>query len=117
MWIAVGAWFLLPESWINPVWYAAKYGVDLNQVHTSDKPSNCEWSRSPLGIKGCHYDRVVNSYSATGDLIAVDAAVPTHSHDRAGKPIISYDGGKTWKWVEPATTIKRVDVDWVKVTE
>jgi hypothetical protein len=34
-----------------------------------------------------------------------------------GGPIVSFDGGKTWKWETPTTTIKKVSVQWVKVME
>jgi hypothetical protein len=121
--LGVLLWIFLPESWTNPLWYGLKYSVEgfslanLAEVHTSDKPSDCDWGRAPLGAKGCHYDRVVTAYNAAGDLIAVDAAMPKRAHNKDGKPIISYDGGKTWKLVGPATIIKKVDVDWLKVTE
>jgi hypothetical protein len=122
-WGVVLLWIFLPESWINPLWYGLKYSVDgfnlanLAGVHTSDKPSDCDWTFAPLGRKGCHYDRVVTAYNAAGDLIAVDAAMPKRGHNKDGQSIISYDGGKTWKLLGPATIIKKVDVDWLKVTE
>jgi hypothetical protein len=117
--IGIGLWIFLPDSWINPLWYSLKYSVDSNRVkvHTNDKPSNCDWTYAPLGNKGCQYDRVVTAYNAARDVKAVDATMPKRSRDKDGKPIISYDGGKTWKWLGPATIIKKVDVDWLKATE
>jgi hypothetical protein len=42
-------WLVLPDSWTNGVWYGAKYRVAFNQVKTSNKPSDCDWTRAPLG--------------------------------------------------------------------
>jgi hypothetical protein len=54
-WFAVIAWFVLPERWTNTYWYAVKYGVFPVDVTIADKPGDCDWTRSPLGNKGCHY--------------------------------------------------------------
>jgi hypothetical protein len=39
-------WWALPYSWTNALWYGLKYKVALSQVHTSDKPSDCDWGRA-----------------------------------------------------------------------
>jgi hypothetical protein len=108
----------VPDStWVNAIWYGIKYQVAFTQVQTNDKPSDCDWTHSPLGNKGCHYKAAVSSYNDAGELIAVDDAMPKHAHSKNGEPIVSYDGGKTWNWDTPATRIKNVIVAWVKVSE
>jgi hypothetical protein len=115
-------WFFLSNnSWNNAIWYGVKYEVSFDQVHTSDKPSDCDWSRAPLGGKGCYYKTNVGAYNAVGNLVAGDNA-PKYGNDvRTGKPIISYDDGKTWSWsyadATPDRKVKTVRVEWVKVTE
>src|SRR5260370_4086128 len=97
--VAVGffAWVFMPDSWTNAIWYGVKYKVSFSDVHTSNKPSNCDWSYATLGKKGCYYKAVVSALNAAGDLVGGDGA-PKYSKDKTGKSIISYDDGKTWKW-------------------
>jgi hypothetical protein len=118
--LGVAVYVFVPGSWINALWYGVQYKVAFSEVHTSNKPSDCDWSRAPLGNKGCHYKAVVGAYNAAGDLVAGDYA-PKYGKDiRTGDPIISYDGGKTWRWssvADPDLTVKAVRVEWVKETE
>jgi hypothetical protein len=115
------AWFLVPESWTNGVWYGVRYGVNYDQVHTSDKPSDCDWSRSPLGNKGCRFKRIVKAYNKAGEVVGGDDAPRYSLDDNMGKPIVSYDQGKTWAWwpapFTPDPKIKTVEVRWIKVTD
>ena len=116
--VGVG-WFFGPYSWTNAVWYAAEYKVGLDQVHTNDKPSDCDWSRAPLGNKDCHYKSTVGAYNAAGVLVGGDDAPKYSREAKTNKPIISYDDGKTWDWIAAIfdLTIKTVRVGWVKVME
>jgi hypothetical protein len=115
------AWFFAPDSWTNAVWYTAKYSVNINQVHTSNKPTDCDWTRAPLGNKACHFKATVTAYNAEGFPVRGDGA-PKFGHDtKTGKPIVSYDNGNNWDWL-PAyagqdLTIKTVEVQWEKVTD
>jgi hypothetical protein len=105
------------SSWVNAIWYGLKYQVAVTQVHTNDKPSDCDWTHSPLGSKGCHYKSAVGTYNDAGGLIAADAAMPKHARSKDGDPTVSYDGGKNWQWDTSATKIKNVIVEWIKVSE
>lgn len=98
--LAVLAWVFMPDSWTNAIWYGVKYKISVDQVYTSNKPSDCDWGRAPLGKKGCYYKAVVGAFNAAGDLVGGDNA-PKYSISTTGKPIISYDDGKTW-WSGPS---------------
>jgi hypothetical protein len=117
------AWFILPARWTNPILYGLKYGVNADQVHWNDEPTDCDWDHAPLGSKGCHYKKTVSAYNADGRLVAGDDA-PKYGRDvKTGRPIISYDEGKTWTLMpEDAPnpvdlTAKRVEIGWTKVTD
>jgi hypothetical protein len=106
---------------INKAWYSLKYSVFPDAVHIDAQPSDCDFMHAPLGSKGCHYKAVVTAYNATGAVVGGDDA-PKYSHDtKTGKPIISYDNGKTWDWLTagdvPDPVIKSVIVTWVKATD
>jgi hypothetical protein len=116
-------WFILPNRWTDLIVYSTVYSVSTRQVHWNDKPTDCDWGHAPLGDKGCHYKKSVTAYNAAGNVVAGDDA-PTYGKDtKTGKPIISYDNGKTWTWLpEDAPTasdlqVKSVDIGWIKVTE
>jgi len=95
--LGVFAWVVMPDSWTNGIWYGVQYKVPFRDVHTSNKPSDCDWTYAPLGKKGCYYKAVVGAFNAAGDLVGGDN-VPQYGKDsKTGKPIISYDGGKTWR--------------------
>jgi hypothetical protein len=112
---------VLHASWTNAVWYAVRYQVSPGQVISHSKPTDCDWTRAPLGNKGYSYKATVNGYNAAGELVAGDNA-PKYSRDtNNGKPIISYDDGKTWTWFSgpapPDPKVKSVLALWEKVTE
>jgi hypothetical protein len=128
--IAVGllVWAFWPDSWTNTLnswtdtlWYAAEYKVSMDNVHTNKKPKDCDWMRAPLGDKGCHFKRIVAAFNASGEQVGGDDA-PKYSRDtKTGKPIVSYDNGKTWGWFPapeaPDLKVKNVEVRWTKVTD
>jgi len=111
----------MPDSWTNGIWYGAQYKVPFRDVHTSNKPSDCDWTYAPLGNKGCYYKAVVGAFNAAGDLVGGDNAPQYGKDSKTGKPIISYDGGNTWRWssadTPPDLRIKTVRVEWIKQTE
>ena len=124
--LGVIGWSLTPSKWIDPLWYATRYNISTDQVHRSNKPTDCDWGRAPLGEKGCHYEKTVAAYNAQGWLLDGDGA-PLFSHEaKTGKPIVSYDGGKTWDWpavdangnpVSVDLRVKTVEVAWRKIVE
>jgi hypothetical protein len=117
--LAVIIWFILPDSWTDPIWYSVEYSVNSAQVHWNPKPTDCDFIHAPLGDKGCHYKKTVTARNEAGYMVAGDDA-PRYSKDtNTGKPIISYDKGKTWDWFtgDPDSKIKTVEIDWTKITE
>ena len=122
--VALGlvVWWILPSRWTNPLLYSIEYGVSTSQVQWNDQPSDCDFSRAPLGYKGCHYKKSVSGFNAAGNIVSGDNA-PIYSHDKnTGKPIISNDSGKTWDWLPegtpfPDSKVTRVEIWWTKVEE
>jgi hypothetical protein len=97
-----------------------KFKVAVNQVHTDDKPSDCDWTRAPLGNKGCHFKAIVNTFNAAGESLGGDDAPKYRRDSKTGKAIVSYDRGKTWDSWEgpiPDMQVKSVEIWWDKVTE
>jgi hypothetical protein len=117
--LGVFAWILMPHSWTNAVWYGVKYKIPVDQVYTSNKPSDCDWTYAPLGNKGCYYKAVVSAFNAAGDLVGGDDAPKYGKDSKTGKPIISYDDGKTWGWsyADANLHVKTVRVEWIKINE
>lgn len=94
---------LFPES---PWAYALKYDTSSNHVHVLPKPTDCDFLHAPIGFKDCHYEKSVQVTRYSTDV-----------HSR--QPIVSYDGGKTWRFVPEGekTGPAEVDVGWVQVRE
>lgn len=121
--LGAGVYFAFSNySWSNSLWYSVQYGVGFSDVHTQAKPSDCDFISAPLGAKGCSYTAKVKVYNADGLLVAGENAPKPPklgSDTKTGKPIISYDDGKSWDWYSGgATTLnltpKSVTVYWVK---
>ena len=55
--LAVVVWWFLPDK----PHYAVLYSVDMNRVFVEPRPSDCDFSRAPIGDKGCHYEKVVTT--------------------------------------------------------
>jgi hypothetical protein len=51
---------------ISVVWYAAEYGVSTDRVYIDPEPTDCDFWRAPLGVKGCHYEKLVVGHHAEG---------------------------------------------------
>lgn len=115
IWIVSDVW---SSGWFNQGWYALRYGLPASEIHVDVRPQDCDFMHAPLGSKGCRYEAVVSAYNAAGDLVGGKGA-PQYGHDtKTGKPIVSWDEGKTWAWITtaeaPDQKIKSVNVSWVK---
>jgi hypothetical protein len=66
------------------LYYVLVYDVPEDQLTVTKKPYDCDWSTAPLGSKHCYYER---------KLLRARTAVNSE-----GKPIVSYDEGKTWNF-------------------
>jgi hypothetical protein len=101
-------WSLPGDIWHSKWRYAQAYNVAESDVYIQEKPHDCAFLAAPLGEKYCHHDRVV--------LITRWATSTT------GKPIASYDDGKTWNIFDPPagetvpklSTVKEVIINWEK---
>ena len=56
-----GAWGVLSDAWHSKARYSMQYNVDSDHVFVNDEPTDCNFMRAPLGTKGCHYDRIVQT--------------------------------------------------------
>ena len=105
-------------GWSNSLWYSVQYGVGFGDVQTDAKPDDCDFIRAPLGAKGCSYKAHVRVFNADGVAVAGENAPKYGSDTKTAKPIISYDGGKSWDWYIGATVPSpkptSVRVFWVK---
>jgi hypothetical protein len=54
--------------WVGPwaLWYAYKYHVPHDRVYIDPEPADCDFLHAPLGIKRCHYEKVVFAHLAEG---------------------------------------------------
>lgn len=68
-------WFGLYAIWglyhygPTAIFYALVSPVSLEHVHVTGKPGDCEWGYSPLGDKGCHYEKQILALDSTGALV------------------------------------------------
>ena len=112
-------WIVLPDSWTDKIKYSVEYSVDASQVHRSDRPTDCDFMRAPLGNKDCHYKKTVTAYNAAGYPVAGDDA-PKYAKNAYGNTIISYDEGKTWTVSDTPNLdlrIKTVEIGWTRVND
>ena len=106
---------------VNVAWYSLRYGLSPENVHVDAKPTDCDFLTAPLGIKGCSYKTSVRALNLAGAWVAGDGA-PKYGRDtKTGKPILSYDNGKSWNWLQeaniPDLKVDKVLVSWVKVKD
>ena len=85
------------------VTYALPYGMNYEQVTRENLPHDCDWLKSPLGDKECHYDAKIQTIITGNDRLS-------------GKPIYSDDDGKTWNPNDYGTK-PSVYVGWERVEE
>jgi hypothetical protein len=85
--------------------YAIEYNFPYSQVNLAKKPHDCDWSAAPFGNKNCHYEVTVLETTRT-------------STNAEGKPIYSYDGGKTWFLIGAEYSVKPgLRLGWKKVED
>ena len=108
-------WWLLPDD--STTKYTFQYDVAKNHVTIDPKPHNCDWDSAPLGSKHCHYEKLVMVLNSENQVVGgTGVAIGTST---TGKPIISFDGGKTWQ-INPAGNnlgARSVYVAWRKVED
>lgn len=73
--------YLFPDEW--RIKWAVRYVVAFSHITVEPRPTLCDWWRAPLGRKACHYERIDSKKIVT--------------LSTQGKPIVSYDDGKTWQ--------------------
>jgi hypothetical protein len=114
--VVLGAVFFLSyhDPWMNAAWYSMKYGVSYDDVHTDDRPKDCDFMRAPLGYKDCTYKAHVQVFNADGAQLFVDKAPKYGKDTKTDKQIVSYDDGKTWDWLNWDPKPKTVRVVWIK---
>jgi hypothetical protein len=120
LWVVAGIYVLdsvSSDPWFNSAWYSVEYRVGYGDVHTDARPKECDFLHAPLGDKGCSYKAHVQVFNADSVLVAGDNAPKYGNDSKTAKPIISYDGGKTWEWYNgaaiPDRKPKSVNVSWV----
>jgi hypothetical protein len=109
--VIFGVMFFWNDIWDSKWRNAIYFGVSQDQITIDKKLHDCEFLSAPLGSKHCHYDKVVQTV--------------TWTLSTKGKPIISYDGGKSWQPFDPAPGVKvptnpkvqSAYISWNKVTE
>jgi hypothetical protein len=80
-------WSVPSAIWHAKWRYAFTYGISSDKVTIAPHPHDCAFLSAPLGEKYCHYER---------DVMTVRWATSTE-----GKPIVSWDDGKTWNVFTP----------------
>ncbi len=123
IWLALLVW--IPDMWYSKTRYAWWYGVRTDQVTIEKKPTDCNFFRSPMGDKGCHYDRRINIVKADpnqwgGQSISNDSGNTwmQTAKNEYGIPLVSHDNGKTWSTDSvPAHTEPQVIIGWDRVDE
>jgi hypothetical protein len=105
-------------------WYELRYSDSVN-VTVQDKPQDCDYDFSPLGKKGCHYEKLVtvvttepNNWGGKEVFIGGEVILNTSKDIHTGLTITSVDLGKTWDVnTNYAVPQDHVDVDWVRRTD
>jgi|ERR1039458_3092699 hypothetical protein len=54
-----GLFWLFAPTLAEQSWYSFTNQVPRARVFVSQRPMDCDFSRAPIGSKGCHYDKVV----------------------------------------------------------
>jgi hypothetical protein len=77
---------IVVSAWNSKARFAFQYGANFSDINKQDKPHDCDWFKSPIGDKECHFDTEVQT-----------TKVRTALDQTTGHPIISYDDGP-WTW-------------------
>lgn len=120
LWLVVPAFF--SSIWYGKTRYVIQYGASYDQVTIGNEPHDCTFMRSPIGGKGCHYNREVSTVRVQanrwgGQSISYDEGKTwtQTATSTNGYPIVSRDDGKTWSTDDvPPHTEPGVFVSWVK---
>jgi hypothetical protein len=83
-WLA--ARFVMPYDW--KIKYAILHGTGFDDIYIATRPTSCDWTRAPMGNKGCRYD--------------VRVSVVRWARSTVGGSIVSYDDGETWRGATPS---------------
>ena len=110
---------LLPDHWTGPWKYARQFDVPVAMVHWKDKPKNCDYLRSPMGDKGCHYKISIAAVNSTGDLVGGDGAPLFRENADTKQTLVSYDRGNSWhpRGRDTSNAVSRVIINWVKIDD
>jgi hypothetical protein len=118
--VLAGIGWVLWAGSINHAWYSLLYKVSPTKILIDQKPIDCDFVSSPFGAKGCSYKASVSAFNAAGILVGGDRT-PKYARSTEGKPIVSFDEGKSWQWFSgsgadlPDPKVDRVTVSWIKV--
>jgi hypothetical protein len=98
------------SAWLDEYGYAQKYHVTIDLVHASPKPKDCDWLQTPIGDKGCHYERRVSIKVVTHNLMGqdLDQDMTESEYQKAATEINRYDPP-----VPPRVT--SIQILWLKV--
>jgi hypothetical protein len=102
-------WLGPGDTWMDSIWYSAKYKVSLDQVNIGIKPKDCDWGHAPLGDKGCHFQATVIAYNAARYIVpAIAWQKEQKEFDTTGLTLLN-----------PADDlkIKSIEVRWTKVAD
>lgn len=105
--IILAGWLIFhwaDAAWHSKIRYVLQYDVNYAQVIKPNEPHNCDWLAAPIGDKNCHYEPQVQTIRTTTST--------------AGKPIVSYDDGKTWVANDGVPLAERgVFITWQKIDD
>ena len=116
---AVALYLLMPARWTGPWKLARQFDVPRSMVLWQDKPKDCDYLRSPMGDKGCHFKLAVAAYNSAGELVAGEDAPLFREDPGTHETFVSVDGGSSWHPRGRATSnaIARVAIRWIKVDD
>ena len=78
--VALSILFVVQAGGFGKAYYAFVYQIHSDRISEhitiEDKPHDCDWGRSPLGDKECHFEKnVVVAYSDTNPDVVTDIGV------------------------------------------
>ena len=96
--VAFFVWLVVPLKVESKIWYSVAESVDYDNVYISDQPSDCDFWRAPMGIKACHYDKVVETR-----LVRTTYRLPLPTTPCEPNDSVSTAGGSAWIWTPQGT--------------
>lgn len=64
--LASWVWSVAPNAIRYPAYYSVRYQIPYRQVLVDKKPTDCDWWLTPIGDKGCHYEKLVSVQPKNG---------------------------------------------------